>query len=47
MGQSGHVWSEQYANLLDAWTKADYLPMRFSRTAVDEAMSARLVLEPR
>jgi penicillin amidase len=47
MGQSGHVWSEQYANLLDAWTKVDYLPMRFSRTAVDEAMSARLVLEPR
>jgi penicillin amidase len=47
MGQSGHVWSEQYANLLDPWTKVDYLPMRFSRTAVDDAMSARLVLEPR
>jgi penicillin amidase len=47
MGQSGHVWSPHYANLLDAWTKVEYLPMRFSRTAVDDAMRARLVLEPR
>jgi len=47
MGQSGHVWSEHYADLLDKWNKVEYLPMRFTRGAVDAAMSDRLVLEPR
>jgi penicillin amidase len=47
MGQSGHVWSEHYADLLDKWNKDQYLPMRFSKTAVDEATATRLVLEPR
>jgi penicillin amidase len=47
MGQSGHVWSEHYADLLDKWNKTEYLPMRFSRNAVDEAARDRLVLEPR
>jgi len=47
MGQSGHVWSEHYADLLDKWNKVEYLPMRFTRGAVDAAMSERLVLEPR
>ena len=30
MGQSGHVWSDRYANLLDTWNKVEYLPMRFT-----------------
>jgi penicillin G amidase len=47
MGQSGHVWSEHYADLLDKWNKVEYLPMRFTRGAVDAALSSRLVLEPR
>ena len=47
MGQSGHVWSERYANLLDTWNRVEYIPMRFTRLAVDEAASATLVLKPR
>ena len=47
MGQSGHVWSERYADLLERWNRVEYLPMRFSRLAVDEAAKATLVLEPR
>lgn len=47
MGQSGHVWSEHYSDLLEKWNKVEYLPMRFTRGAVDAAMSERLVLEPR
>jgi penicillin amidase len=47
MGQSGHIWSDRYANLLDTWNKAEYVPMRFSRLAVDEAAKATLVIEPR
>jgi penicillin amidase len=47
MGQSGHVWSERYANLLDTWARAEYIPMRFTRLAVDDAAKATLVLEPR
>ncbi|HSP91933.1 MAG TPA: penicillin acylase family protein, partial [Vicinamibacterales bacterium] len=46
-GQSGHVWSDRYANLLDRWNRVEYLPMRFSRLAVDDAAKATLVLEPR
>ena len=47
MGQSGHIWSDGYANLLDRWNRVEYLPMRFSRLAVDDAAKATLVLEPR
>jgi penicillin amidase len=47
MGQSGHIWSDRYANLLDKWTKVEYIPMRFTRLAVDEAAGATLVLEPK
>jgi penicillin G amidase len=47
MGQSGHVWSDKYANLLETWNRVEYIPMRFSRAAVDAAAAATLVLEPR
>jgi penicillin amidase len=47
MGQSGHIWSDRYANLLDTWNRVEYIPMRFTRLSVDEATSAKLVLEPR
>ena len=46
MGQSGHIWSDRYANLLDTWNRAEYIPMRFTRLAVDDAAKATLVLEP-
>jgi penicillin amidase len=45
-GQSGHVWSPQYDDLLPRWGKVEYLAMRFSREAVDAAQAHRLVLEP-
>jgi penicillin amidase len=47
MGQSGHIWSDRYANLLERWNRVEYIPMRFTRLAVDEAAKATLVLEPR
>jgi len=46
VGQSGHVWSPQYDDLLEKWGKVEYLPMRFTREAVDAAQAHRLVLEP-
>jgi penicillin G amidase len=46
MGQSGHVWSDHYADMLEAWNTVEYVPMRFSRAAVDDAARAKLVLEP-
>jgi penicillin amidase len=46
MGQSGHVWSDRYADLLEKWDKVEYLPMRFTKDAVDAALAERLVLEP-
>jgi penicillin amidase len=47
MGQSGHIWSPHYSDLLEKWNKVEYLPMRFSRPAVDAAKADTLVLEPR
>lgn len=29
MGQSGHLFSPHYADLLALWWRGDYLPMRF------------------
>ncbi len=46
-GQSGHVWSPQYDNLLPKWRTGEYIPMRFSRDAVDAAQASRLTLQPR
>jgi penicillin amidase len=47
MGQSGYVWSRHYADLLDRWSKVEYLPMRFTAGAVDAAVAEHLVLEPK
>jgi penicillin amidase len=47
MGQSGHIWSDNYANMLDAWNRTQYVPMRFTKLAVDEAARTTFVLEPR
>jgi penicillin amidase len=45
-GQSGQPGSRHYADQLPRWSSVSYLPMRFSRTEVDRAVDARLVLDP-
>ncbi len=47
MGQSGYVWSRHYADLLDRWSRVEYVPMRFTTPAVDSALSATLTLVPK
>jgi penicillin amidase len=46
MGQSGQILSGHYSDLLDPWQRVAYLPMRFTRAAVDAAVTDRLILEP-
>ncbi len=46
LGQSGQLLSRHYDDLHERWREVDYLPMRFSRAAVDAAVRARLRLEP-
>jgi len=46
LGQSGHVASGHFADQLPKWRQGQYLPMRYSRGAVDAAVSARLELRP-
>jgi penicillin amidase len=45
-GQSGQLGSPHYADLLEVWRRVDYVPMLFSRAAVDAAVVDRLALEP-
>ncbi|GAB4212267.1 MAG: penicillin acylase family protein [Roseiflexaceae bacterium] len=46
VGQSGNPLSPHYSDLLERWQRVEYLPMTFSRAAVDAAARERLVLEP-
>ena len=46
-GQSGQPASAHYHDMLDRWARVEYLPMRFTREAVDGATRSRLVLEPK
>jgi penicillin amidase len=45
-GQSGQRASAHYDDLLPRWNRGEYVPMRFTREAVDAAVKSRLVLEP-
>lgn len=46
-GQSGDPYSRHYDDLLERWQRAEYLPMRFGRKTLDDAMhEERLVPEP-
>ena len=45
-GQSGQPGSRHYGDLLPLWAKGEYHPMLFSRDAVEQHASARLVLRP-
>jgi penicillin amidase len=46
LGQSGQVLSRHFDDLHERWRRVEYVPMRFSKRAVDEATRERLRLEP-
>lgn len=46
-GQAGDPRSPYYGNLAPLWARGDYVPMLYSRQAVDEATEKRVVLNPR
>lgn len=45
-GQSGHLASKHLADGVDAWFKAGYHPMHFTRSEVEKDLESRLVLSP-
>jgi penicillin amidase len=45
-GQSGDPRSPHYADLAPLWAKGEYVPMLYSRDAVERAAERRLVLRP-
>lgn len=47
LGQSGQLLTGRYDQYLEKWRKVEYVPMRFSRAAVDASAQHRLVLQPR
>jgi penicillin G amidase len=46
-GQSGDPRSEHYADLALAWSQGEYVPMLYSRKAVDAAAELQISLNPR
>ena len=45
-GQSGQPGSAHYADLAQMWSKAEYFPLAFSRSKVEEVTRQRLNLKP-
>jgi penicillin amidase len=45
-GQSGDVSSAHYADLLPAWAEGQYVPLLFSRSAIDAAAEEVVTLNP-
>ena len=45
-GQSGDVRSPHYGDLAEAWSKGEYVPLLYSRSAVDQATQSRIELHP-
>ena len=45
-GQSGQPESPHYSDLLEMWSEGEYAPLVFSRAAVEEHTTHRLVLQP-
>lgn len=45
-GQSGQILSGSYDNFITRWQRVEYLPMRFSQTAIDTATAGTLTLSP-
>lgn len=46
-GQSGNPYSPHYRDLASLWATGDYVPLLYSRQAVEEAASERLQLRPK
>jgi penicillin amidase len=46
-GQSGDPWSAHYRDLFPRWAAGDYVPLLFSRAAVDAAAETVLTLTPK
>jgi len=45
-GQSAQPGSPYYGNLREPWSRGQYFPLRYSRTAVEQAAAHTLVLKP-
>jgi len=45
-GQSGQPSSPHYSDLLPLWSEGKYLPLVYSREAVDKELTDKLVLTP-
>jgi penicillin amidase len=46
-GQSGDPRSPHYRDLASKWAKGEYVPLLYSKSAVDAACERRIVLTPR
>jgi penicillin amidase len=46
-GQSGNPYSPHYRDLAPLWATGDYVPLLYSRQAIEEAASERLQLSPK
>ncbi|MET0742048.1 MAG: penicillin acylase family protein [Microvirga sp.] len=46
-GQSGNPYSPHYRDLASFWATGDYVPLLYSRGAVEKAASERMLLSPR
>jgi penicillin amidase len=46
-GQSGHPYSEYYADMIELWRNIKYYPMLWTREQVEAAAVDKLILEPR
>ncbi len=47
VGQSGHILSGDYSNLLERWQQVEYMPMRYDKDTINAAARNRLVLAPK
>ncbi|HEX6290283.1 MAG TPA: penicillin acylase family protein [Herpetosiphonaceae bacterium] len=45
-GQSGHVFHPNTMNMIDLWQNVEYLPLPFSKAAVEARTTSKLVLTP-
>ena len=45
-GQSGHVGSRHYSDMIELWRRGDYHPMPWDREEVEKQARGRLELEP-
>jgi len=45
-GESGVPGSAHYSDLMPLWDQGQYIPMLYSRAAVEQHVSERVILEP-